>query len=439
MSDVASALVGRDLGALHEIPNQIECFRPVTRWAEAITDAAAIPATIATAFELLRTGRPGPIAISIPNDLLGTRVETRVPPRAPGVRPPCHVADVEAAARALADADRPLIVAGGGIVAAGAERELTALARRLQAPVVTTVSGRGALDERDALWHGVLPDRRATAGALTAADVVLAVGTKLGHRSMEKLGVGLGGGGQTLVHLDLDPGVIGRQYKTRIAIVGDARDGLARLVAALGSGPPRSRWDAGRLAALRADTGPRYTAEVAAAIGALRRALPDDAVVVNDQTGLTYWMEHRFPVHAPRTFLYPTGSAVLGYALPAAIGAQLARPDRRVLAVAGDGGFMFSVAELATAVKYRLPIVVLVVNDGRFGAIKFLQETLYEGRWGETDLTNPDFVALARAFGAHAERVPDVAALEDAVRRALAADGPVLLELRLAVPPPWEF
>jgi acetolactate synthase-1/2/3 large subunit len=107
--------------------------------------------------------------------------------------------------------------------------------------------------------------------------------------------------------------------------------------------------------------------------------------------------------------------------------------------VAGDGGFMFSVAELATAVKYRLPIVVLVVNDGRFGAIKFLQETLYEGRWGETDLTNPDFVALARAFGAHAERVPDVAALEDAVRRALAADGPVLLELRLAVPPPWEF
>jgi thiamine pyrophosphate-dependent acetolactate synthase large subunit-like protein len=285
----------------------------------------------------------------------------------------------------------------------------------------------------------VLPDRRATAGALTAADVVLAVGTKLGHRSMEKLGVGLGGGGQTLVHLDLDPGVIGRQYKTRIAIVGDARDGLGRLVAALGAGPPRSRWDAGRLSALRADTGPRYTAEVAAAIGALRRALPDDAVVVNDQTGLTYWMEHRFPVRAPRTFLYPTGSAVLGYALPAAIGAQLARPDRRVLAVAGDGGFMFSVAELATAVKYRLPIVVLVVNDDRFGAIKFLQETLYEGRWGEADLTNPDFVGLARAFGAHAERVPDVAALEDAVRRALAADGPVLLELRLAVPPPWEF
>ena len=438
MSDIASHLVGRDLGALHEVPNQIDCFRPVTRFAEALTEGAAIPATIAGAFELLRTGRPGPMAISVPNDLLAGHVEAALPARSDAGRPPCHVADLEAAARLLHDAERPLIITGGGVIAAGAEAALVALARRLQAVVVSTVSGRGAMSERDPLWHSVLPDRRATAGALAAADVVLAVGTKLGHRSMEKLGAGLGPA-QALIHMDLDPAVIGRQYKPRLAIVGDARHGLAGLVAALGADEPRARWDRSRLAALRADAGPRFTREVADAMTTLRRALPDDAIVVNDQTGLTYWMEHKLPVLAPRTFLYPTGSAVLGYAVPAAIGARLACPQRPVIAVAGDGGFMFSVAELATAVKYSLPIVFLVVNDERFGAIKYLQERFYEGRWGEADLRNPDFVALARAFGARGERLPSVAALPAAVARAWAADGPTLLELRMSVEPPWEF
>jgi acetolactate synthase-1/2/3 large subunit len=176
---------------------------------------------------------------------------------------------------------------------------------------------------------------------------------------------------------------------------------------------------------------------IAALVDALRAVLPDDAIVVNDQTGLTYWMEWRFPVLCSRTFLYPTGSATLGYAVPAAIGARIARPDRAVVAVAGDGGFMYSVNELATAVKYRLPIVFLVVNDGRFGAIHWLQERLF-GRAGEADLVNPDFPALARAFGCHAERV-EAAGLEDGLRRALAADGPTVLELRAAVEPPWEM
>src|SRR5439155_23646899 len=155
---------------------------------------------------------------------------------------------------------------------------------------------------------------RAPAGARGAAGFVLAVGTKRGHRSLEKLGVTLGAG-QTLIHLDLDPSVIGRAFKAEIAVVGDARDGLERLVQTLGPGPAARGWDRAWLAQSRKDAGPRFTPEVAGAIAALRRALPDDAIVVNDQTGLTYWMEYRFPVYAPRTFLYPTASAVLGYAV----------------------------------------------------------------------------------------------------------------------------
>jgi thiamine pyrophosphate-dependent acetolactate synthase large subunit-like protein len=226
-------------------------------------------------------------------------------------------------------------------------------------------------------------------------------------------------------------------FKARVAVVGDAREGLARLVNALGDGAPATGWDRAWLARVKADAGPRYTPAIAGVIETLRGALADDAIVVNDQTGLTYWMEWRFPVYAPRTFLYPAGSASLGYAVPAAIGAKVARPDRPVIAVAGDGGFMYSVNELATAVKYRLPIVFLVLNDGRFGAIKWLQELIFK-RSGEADLTNPDFVALARAFGAHSERV-DVDTLEPAIERAWRADGPTVLELPIAIDPPWEF
>lgn len=439
MSDIASPLIGRDLGALHEVPNQIDCFRPVTRLAESIDETAAIAPTVAGAFELLRVGRPGPVALSIPNDLLAARAAGELPGRGHGRRAPCHVADVAAAARRLAAAERPLVISGGGVIASGAEKELVAVARRLGAPIVTTVMGRGVIDDRDPLWHSVLPDRRATTPVLAAADVILAVGCRFAHRSAEKLGASLSPA-QTLIHMDIDPAVIGRLFKAALAVVGDARDGLARLLDELGAGEAAAAWDRAWLARVRADAGPRFTPEIAELIATLRSALPDDAIVVNDQTGISYWMEWRFPVRAPRTFLYPVGSATLGYAVPAAMGASIARPDRPVLCVVGDGGFMFSVNELATAVRYRLPVVFLVVNDDRYGAIKWLQEAFFEGRWGEADLTNPDFPALARAFGARGERVPTLAALPQALAGALDhRSGPTVLELPLAVAPPWEF
>jgi len=439
MSDIASTLVGREVGALHEVPNQIDCFRPVCRMAENVGSTSDIATTIAGAFDLLRTGRPGPIAISIPNDLLGAKSEGALRTSRSGRRPPCHVNDITEAARRLERAQRPLIIAGGGVVSAEAERELQALARRLGAPVITTVMGRGSIAEDDPLWLSVLPNRRASEPALRAADVVFAVGCRFAARSTQGLLLRLSfSPDQTLIHLDLDPSVIGKLFKPQLGIVGDARDGLARLVDALGPGHGDAAWDRTWLATLRQSAGPAYTAEVAALIGALRQALPRDGVVVNDQTGINYWMEWRFPVFDSRTFLYPIGTAVLGYAVPAAIGAQIARPGRPVAAVVGDGGFMFSVNELATAVKYRLPIAFVVMNDDRYGAIKWLQEKLY-GRSGEADLANPDFMALARAFGARGERVTQVEALPSALAAAFRADGPTVIEVPRAIDPPWEL
>ena len=179
MSDVATEDLGREVGALHEVPNQIACFRPVCRMAEVVRATADIAPAIAGAFDLLRSGRPGPVALSIPHDLLTGRATGALRAAGAGRRPPCHVAAVAEAARHLERARRPVVIAGGGVVTAGASAELLALARRLDAPVITTVMGRGAIPEDDPLWQGVLPDRRATEAVLREADVILAVGTRL--------------------------------------------------------------------------------------------------------------------------------------------------------------------------------------------------------------------------------------------------------------------
>ncbi|MBI3109333.1 MAG: thiamine pyrophosphate-binding protein [Candidatus Rokubacteria bacterium] len=437
MSDIALPLIGHGLGALHEVPNQIDCFRPVSRWAETIREGRAIPEAVQRTFALFRTERPGPVALSLPVDLLTAKTDGEIVAPS-GSRPTCDSALIARAADLLGRARRPAIIAGGGVISANAAVQLAALARRLEAPVITTVMGRGALPDSDPLWLGVLPNKLATQPALAAADVVLAVGCRFAHRSTQGLLLNLSfTAEQTLIHLDLDPAVPGKLFAPTLAIIGDARDGLAGLVEALGARTPVAEWDWPWLAGLRAARSPRYSTEADRLIRILRAGLAADAIVVSDQTGINYWMEWHFPVLAPRTFLYPVGSATLGYGVPAAIGAKVAHPDRQVIAVVGDGGFLFSVNELATAVKYRLGIVFLVLNDERYGAIKYLQEAMF-GRWGEVDLANPDFPALARAFGAEAGRVETLDALPRALESALGRPGPTVLELPLVIDPPWE-
>jgi thiamine pyrophosphate-dependent acetolactate synthase large subunit-like protein len=438
MSDIPAALIGKGLGALHEVPNQIDCFKPVCRWAETIYEGRDIPAAVERAFHLFRTGRPGPIALSLPTDLLVAKSEGRRETLRSGP-PPCDPRLIEDAAKRLRAAKRPLIVAGGGVVAAGASSDLAALARRLGAPVITSVMGRGAIPEADPLWLGVLPNYRSTQAALESADVIVSVGCHFAHRSTKGLLLKLDfKPEQTLIHIDIDPSVIGLMHETAVGIVGDARDGLRGLLAALGKAGAAAEWDSAWIRAQREVRWPRYTEPTERLIQILRRALDPGAIVVNDQTGLNYWMEWHFPVLEPRTFLYPIGSATLGYGVPAAIGAKVAQPNRQVLAVLGDGGFMFSVNELATAVKYELGIVFLVLNDQRYGAIKYLQEGIF-GKYGEVDLANPDFPALARAFGAEGARVDGTEELPKALERALGHRGPTLLELPIAVEPPWEL
>ena len=439
MSDIPAALIGQDVGALHEVPNQIECFRPVCRWADALRGGAEIPGAVQGAFHLFRTGRPGPVALSIPTDVLNAPVAARLTPAGAGRRPPCDVGLIEEAARYLARAERPLLVAGGGAIAADATGELQALARRLRAPVITSVMGRGAIAETDPLWQGVLPNRRATQDALEAADVMLSVGCRFSHRSTKGLLLNLAfRPDQALIQIDLDPRTIGRMHVPALGIVGDARDGLAGILAALPAGAPTARWDWAALRRARDARHPRYTTVIDGLLRVLREAVPANGIFVGDQTCLNYWMEWHLPILAPRTFLYPIGSATLGYGVPAAIGAKVAQPDCPVVVVVGDGGLLFTGAELATAAKYRLPVVFVVMNDQDYGAIQYLQTRLY-GRTGEHALGGPDVLALARAFGVDAYQASTPEALRPALEKALALGGPALIEVPVAIEPPWEL
>ena len=291
------------------------------------------------------------------------------------------------------------------MIAADATAELAALARRLGAPVITSVMGRGAIPEPDPLWLGVLPNQRATKGALESADVILAVGA--GYSPLDP---GLAARSRAPARSgprcrSTSTRAIGHIHVPALGIVGDARDGLAGILGGVPAAAPAAEWDWAALRG-RARRGTRYTAVIDGLLRALRDALPADGIVVADQTGLNYWMEGHLPVLAPRTFLYPIGSATLGYGVPAAIGAKISCPDRAVVAVVGDGGLLFTAQELATAAKYRLPIVFVVMNDQDYGAIRYLQARLF-GRTGEHALGGPDVLALARAFGLEAYQAPD--------------------------------
>ncbi|MEW2071338.1 5-guanidino-2-oxopentanoate decarboxylase [Streptomyces sp. NPDC007346] len=421
-------------GLLHETRDQSAALAAVCAASHRVTDPAALPALVAEIFASFATGRPRPVHLEIPYDLIDRVVDA--PPAAPlrtGARPP----DAEAADRAaafLAAAERPVIVAGGGARGAGAE--VRALAELLGAPVVTTANGKGVLAESHRLALGATLHVPAVQELLAACDAVLAVGTELSETDTWNGPLRLGG---ALVRVDTDPGQLHRNSPAAHPLAGDSAETLSALLVRLRptDGPPVPRGGAetpqGRparsAAAFRdARAGVRaYGRRWHGIVGALREALPEDAVLTNDSAMACYFGAIAgFPVERPGRFLYPTGFGTLGYALPAAIGAALARPGRPVAALSGDGGFQFSVNELATAVELGVPLPVVVVSNGGYGMIRREMTDRGQKPLG-VDLTPPDFVALSRAYGGHGVHVGSPAELRDAVRHALSVPGPTLV------------
>jgi acetolactate synthase-1/2/3 large subunit len=406
--------IGRDLGLLHDIHDQLDVVRPITKWAQRVLDPAAIPAAVREAFRQMTTGRPRPVEIEIPPETFAEEADVALVPPVPSETPGADPDQVARAAALLHGAARPLVVAGGGAVLGGTTPALTALAEHLQAAVVTTREGKGAIDDRHPLSVGTMWVNRRLRPTLDAADVVLAVGTRL---------QGFGFGASTrIVHLDVDPDQIGRNTPVEVALAGDGRATCEALLAALrdlgDARPSRAAETTAARRAVEADL--RAIGPAGAMVDALRAAIPEDGVIVPDTTTMGYMCHMLLPVYGPRTYLSTSYMGTLGFAYPTSLGAKVARPDVPVVAVVGDGGFGFTATELATAVQHDLPTVTVVFDDGAYGNSNRDQRERFGGREYGTTLRNPDWAMLAKAFGAEGVRLGDARHLGDAVREAVA-------------------
>lgn len=446
-TSLSRASKGQFRGELHGTKNQLGAMEALAGWARAVERVEEIPSALQDAFRIMRSGRPRGAYLEVPLDVLEAEAEVDIP--VPGCDEPVlpDQEAIQAAAHLLSQARRPLIVAGAGVTFAGANAQLARLAERIQAPVLLGGKSHDVLPGDHPLViaaRGYAP--RELQPLVESADVALVVGSKLGA---QRTGVTVLEGGKLktvrtrdgalplpaqLIHIDIDPAEIGHTYPASIGIAADARLALEALLAALNSAEPSaaSRIDeVSRIKeALRARTRRAY-GEAVSLLDGIREALPRDGITVADMTMLGYASAQYLPVYEPRTFIHPSELCSIGCGLPLALGAQVAAPGRAVVALCGDGGFLLNAGELATAVQEKLPVVIVIFNDGTYTAVKGDQQRRFGGRYIATDLLAPDYVALARAFHARGILAEDPAALRDAISTAIEADGPTVIEVPL--------
>ena len=430
---VESKDLGSNLGALHEVNDQLDMVRPVTKWCRRVMRVEEIPGAIHQAMTQMQTGRPRPTEVEIPWDTLRSTADVDfLSPEAP-VRPVPDRMSIQRAVELLTQARKPFIWAGGGAILAEASPELRELAECLGAPVGTTAEGKGSIPEDHPLsLGGAYYGFGASRWALPQADVVLAIGTRLSWLQMRP-GTALKPP-QKLIQVDADPSVIGKAYPADVSIAADARIGLkALLEEARRKKIIHGRWSPSELDCCHRKH-QSWLQEKAPlqneVIQTLRKKLPDDAILVSGVTNIGYWSNLAYTVRHPRTYLTSSYFATLGYSFPTALGAKLAAPDKQVVCVVGDGGFLYGCAELATAVRQGINLVTVVFNDGAFGSTKSDQMVNFNGRIVGTELNNPDFAKLAELFGAKGLKA-EPEQLGKALDEALGAQRPVVIEVPL--------
>ncbi len=392
---IQSDLIEFGRGLLHEIPNQLGMIRSVTKQAERATTPPEIPGLVQRAFAEVKRGRQRPVEIEIPPDTLFAAAEIELLP--PAEAPERFAGDpesLERASRLLDNARRPLVWSGGGVLRSGAWDELRRLAARLQAPVVMTANGKGAVSDRDPLAQNILGGIE----LLREADVIFAVGTRFVDPATAKWGVRPG---QTIIQMDIDPEEIARNTPVNVGIEADAKAGLAALADLLERGGAARPDRAAELEELK-----RGVAARARAVGpqaeyalAIREALPDDGIFVSEMTQVGYWSNFALPVYEPLTYVTPGYQGTLGYGFPTSLGAKVAHPDRPVVSINGDGGFGFCLNELATMAMHGIAAITIVFTDDAFGNVRRIQQEQFGGRTIASDLLNPNFLKLAEAFG----------------------------------------
>jgi 5-guanidino-2-oxopentanoate decarboxylase len=420
--------LGKGRGRLHEITDQHAAIQPLTGLTRTIRDPAQLADAMEAAYRLFEAGRPRPAVLNLTLDMLRAPAALGDVQRALAERPQPKEADLEAAAKLIDAAERPMVIFGGGCV--DCAEEARAFLRKSGALAVTTTAGKGMIADSDPATLSSSLQSEATQAALAESDLVIAVGTELAETDHWSGSLTFRG---RLIRIDLDALTLIRDYAPAVGILADAGPTLAGLTERIREG---RKPDGARIAAIRAanaaEIQPLERKHIAV-LDAVRAALPADGQVFTDMTQIAYTANFYFPCEVPRRWFHPLGFGTLGYAMPAAIGGKIACPDRPTIAITGDGGFLFTMQELGTAVELGLSLPILVWNNDAFGQIAQGMNARDIPELGVRQ-RNPDYLALARAFGAAAVRPDSLALLTDAICSAFEAKGPTLIEVREDAP-----
>jgi len=431
---VTSALIGKD--AFQEV-DITGITLPITKHNYLVTEVEALPMVIKEAFHIARSGRPGPVLIDIAKNALAASMEYEYPDEVnlPGYRPTRvgNRRQIKQAAQLVNEAQRPLIIAGHGVMLAGAEAELRELVEKAQLPVVNTLLGISTIPETHPLCLGMggMHGEAYTNKALQEADLVLNIGSRFDDRMTGVVSTFIPKA--KIIHIDIDPVEIGKNLSVDLPIVGDAKNILQALIPLIEStshpdwiGKIDSwRTESAERDILRQETDaliPQY------AVRQIWHATEGNAIMVSDVGQNQMWEVQYFLHHKPRGLLSSGGLGTMGFALPAAIGAQMGKPDEVVWATAGDGGFQMNIQELATVVQEKLPIKIAILNNGFLGMVRQWQQLFFEGRYSGTPLLGPDFAKVAEAYGIPGSTVREKSQVVTAIKQALATDGPVLID-----------
>jgi len=430
---VPSAMIGRGRGQLHEMPDQLGTLKTLLKFAERIEHPTEAPQVMARAYQAMVSGRPGPVAVEMPLDMMAATADvTPVGPLGKRENPTPDPEKIAALAKLVDESKAPMIWVGGGAVEAGAE--ILELAEKIGAPVVSFRMGKGVVDSRHPLSLN-------TVGGFELwekTDLLIGIGTRL---DVPIARWAPAPAGLKTARIDIDPAEH-RRLTVNVAVVADAAEGTRALTAAVKRKDDPARHtaiadakSAAQTAIAKAD--PQYSY-----MKVIREALPDDGIVVDEVTQLGYIIWYGYPVHQPRRLISSGFSGTLGYGFPTALGVKYANPDRPVISVTGDGGFLFGGSDLATAKQFGINLVTVVVNNASYGNVLRDQQRLFQGRHSGAVLTNPDFQAYARAFGVGAWRVETADGLRGALSEALASDAPAVVEIVSDIAkdyPPYAF
>ena len=428
---VVSDQIGQGRGALHEINDQLETVSSVVKYAERAMRPTEIPGMVRRAAKALQTGRPRPAEIEVPPDVLAGVTDVTLLEPETWFRSDLHQADpdlVEQAAEMLGKAERPLICAGGGALSAEAWAEVGELAVMLEAPVLMSSNCRGVVSDRDYHAH---TGRVATLALVPEADVILVIGSRFLLASSASF-AGATKVEAMVVQIDIDPDELGRNREPDVGLRGDAKSATAALLERI---PAHNRSHPSRhdeLGAIRdrsreGSAGALLVSDLGTVI---REELPDDGTLVTESTQVGYWAQNGgFEVYEPRTMITSGYQGTLGYGYATALGAQVGRPDRKVVSINGDGGFMYNVQELSTQVQQDIPLVTVVFNDMAYGNVRRIQALRYNGHTIASRLHNPDFLKLADSFGMAGTRAETPDDFRHALRHALASNSPTLIEV----------